>query len=89
MSCEIRWTEEAEAHIARHGVQPSEVEDAAYGRPRLVAPGRAGTRLVLGTSAAGRYLLVVLAEALDGADYCVTARDMTHGERRLFQRKAR
>jgi hypothetical protein len=37
---EILWTEESEAHIARHGVTPSEVEDAIYARPRWVEKGR-------------------------------------------------
>ena len=88
MANEIRWTEDSEEHIGRHGVSPEEVEDAAYARPRLVATGHAGTRLVLGTTSAGRYLFVVLGEAADGSDYCVTARDMTDNERRLFRRKA-
>ncbi len=87
MATEIRWTEESEAHIARHGINAAEVEEAAYTRPRLVAPGREGTRLVFGTTSAGRHLLVVLAEAMDGSDYCVTARDMTSQERRTFRRR--
>ena len=87
MPTEIRWTEESEAHIARHGVEPAEVEEAAYTRPRLIAAGREGTTLVFGTTSAGRHLLVVLAEALDGSDYCVTAREMTMQERRSFRRK--
>jgi hypothetical protein len=63
---EILWTEESEAHIARHGITPGEVEDAIYSRPRWVASGREGTRLVFAQTGAGRCLLVVLAEALDG-----------------------
>ena len=86
---EIRWTEESEAHIARHNVAPGDVEDVLYTRPRLVAPGREETTLVYGTTAEGRFLFVVLAEAMDGRAYVVTARDMTPGERRLFARKGR
>jgi uncharacterized protein len=89
MTHEIRWTEESEAHIARHGIEPAEVEEAAYTRPRLTAPGRDGTRLVFGTTSAGRHLLVVLAQAQDGSDYCVTAREMTTQERRTFRRRTR
>lgn len=88
MAHEIRWTEESEGHIGRHGIEPTEVEEVAYTRPRLVAVGRGGTRLVFGTTSAGRYLLVVLADAIDGSDYCVTARVMTDGERRAFRRRA-
>ncbi|MCL2780051.1 MAG: BrnT family toxin [Actinomycetia bacterium] len=89
MAHEIRWSEEAESHIARHGVDPVEVEVAAYGRPRLVASGRDGTRLIFGTTDSGRHLFAVLAEADGGCDYRVTARDMTDHEKRLFRRRAR
>lgn len=88
MRHEIRWTEESETHIARHGIEATEVEVAAYTGLRFTTPGREGTRLVFGTTNAGRHLLIVLAEGLDGSDYCVTAREMTDSERRLFRRKA-
>jgi uncharacterized DUF497 family protein len=86
---EVMWTEDSEAHIARHGVQPSEVEQVLYSRPRLSTAGRHGTTLVLGTSSEGRHLLVVVAEAADGRDFVVTARDMTDSEKRLFREKGR
>lgn len=86
---EVLWTEESEAHIARHGVTSAEVEQALYGRPRLSVAGRGGTRLVLGTSGTGRYLFVVVAEAADGRDFVVTAREMTDNERRRFHEKGR
>jgi len=40
-------------------------------------------------SAAGRYLLVVVAEGLDGRDFIVTARGMTDNEKRTFRAKGR
>jgi uncharacterized DUF497 family protein len=89
VSREISWSPEREAHIARHGVTPGEVEDVCYSRPRWTATGRAGSTLVYGTTAAGRYLLVVVAEALDGCHLVVTAREMTDSERRTFRRKGR
>lgn len=58
-------------------------------RPRLLLTGREGTRYLFGTTGAGRYLLVVLAEAMDGRDYVVTAREMTDTERQAFRRKGR
>ncbi len=81
------WTEDSEAHITRHGVQPSEVEQVLYTQPRLSTAGRRGTTLVLGTSNDGRHLVVVVSEAADGRDFVVTARDMTDGEKRLFRKK--
>jgi uncharacterized protein len=44
---------------------------------------------VFGTTDTGRYLLVVLAESIDGRTYVVTARDMTNAERQAFRRKGR
>lgn len=66
---EIRWTEDAEEHIAAHAVTPDEVEQLVNSRPRLVLAGRQETEYVFGTTRAGRYLLVVLAETIDGRDY--------------------
>lgn len=86
---DIRWTENAEDHIAAHAVSPDEVEQLVATRPRLVLTGRDGTEYVFGTTTAGRYLLVVLTEAMDGRDYVVTARDMTDAERQTFRRKGR
>jgi hypothetical protein len=65
------------------------VEEAIYTRPRWVAPGAERTTLVFAQTAAGRYLLVVIAEGLDGRDYIVTARDLTANEKRVFRAKGR
>lgn len=43
---EIRWTSESEAHIARHGVMPEEVEQAVNSRPRYEARGREDSTLL-------------------------------------------
>ncbi len=84
---EIRWTEDSEAHIARHNITPYEVEQALYTRPRLAVPGRENTTEVLGITTVGRYLLVVVTEAADGRDYIITARDMSPTEKRTFRAK--
>jgi uncharacterized DUF497 family protein len=81
---EVMWTEDSETHIARHNVSTFEVEQVLYSRPRLAVPGRDDTTEVLGTTDAGRPLLVVVTEASDGRDFVVTARDMTTNERQLF-----
>lgn len=85
----ISWSEEAEDHIARHGVLPEEVQQALYTRPRWIAPGRGETTLVYAMTDAGRYLLVVIAPALDGGVYIVAARRLTDSERRTFRQKGR
>ncbi len=60
-----------------------------YSRPRLIMGGRDDTTLVYGTTNAGKYLLAVLSESMDGRWYVVTSREMTAGERRVFETKGR
>lgn len=86
---EIVWTDVSEEHIAVHGVRPEEVEESINTRPVLAGRGRAGATEVFCTTAAGRALVVVVAPAMDGRWYVVTARDMTDTERRAFRRKGR
>jgi uncharacterized protein len=86
---EIRWTDKSEDHIAAHNVTPGEVEEVLYARPRLVLKGSEEIEYVFGATEAGRYLLVVLADSIDGRAYVVTARDMTDAERQTFRRKGR
>lgn len=86
---ELHWTDHNEAHIARHGVTPQEVRQVLDSDPRIYRDGRENTRQVFGTTYAGRHLVVVLADALDGRDYVVTARDMTSTEKTTFHRKTR
>ena len=84
---EIRWTEDSEAPIARHNINPYEVEQALYTRPRLAVPGREDTTEVLGITITGRHLLIVTTEAADGRDFIITARDMSPTEKRTFRTK--
>jgi uncharacterized protein len=84
---EFQWTDDSEAHIARHGIAPEEVEQTTE-RPFYTMPGRDGT-LLLGQAHSGRYLLVVLSGSGDGRWHVVTARAMTEAERRVFKKKAK
>lgn len=86
---EILWTNASEAHIARHGVRPEEVEDAINTGPILTRRGRNDTTEVFGTTMAGRNLVMIVAPAMNGRWYLVTARDMTDNERLTFRRKGR
>lgn len=86
---EVMWTDESEDHIARHHVTPAEVEEVVNSRPVYYDHGREETTLVYGRTNAGRPLVVVLSEALDGRWYVATARRMTDSEFRTYRRKAR
>ena len=83
----ITWTDKSEEHIARHNVQPYEVEDVLYSKPRLKIRGEGDTMKYFGQTDAGRYLAVLTAPANDGGTYIVTARDMDEAEKKRFQRR--
>jgi hypothetical protein len=85
---EISWTHRSEAHVARHGLTPYEVDEAVRNRPRVIRFHR-GVQMVLCRTSSGRYICVLLAEGEDGRDFVVTARDMTDVEKREYRRKAR
>ncbi len=86
-------------HMARHGVAPEEVHEALENEddPPLWLRGRARGKsslyVVLGRTAAGRYLampgVVFSEEPLKNCFLPVTARDMDDAERRLYGRKPR
>jgi hypothetical protein len=86
---ELAWSDESEAHIARHNVTPSEVEEVVNTRPQWEHPGAEESTLIYGCTKAGRHLLVVLVESADGRWYVATARDLTTTELRTFRRKGR
>ncbi|MFT3900939.1 MAG: hypothetical protein QM728_11945 [Gordonia sp. (in: high G+C Gram-positive bacteria)] len=90
----VLWNENSEDHIARHGVAPSEVEEALFEAPRYIATAPDGAQIVFGQTYAGRYLVIVVADALDptadhGDCFVVTAREQTEREKRTFRRKGR
>lgn len=87
---EFDWDEANVEHIARHGVEPYEVEGA------LLDPGRVARdvrnargevrRAVLGATEAGRVLFVVYT-IRDGRIRSVMGRDATDGEKKAYRRR--
>lgn len=90
MNLAIHWTDASIEHIARHHVDPSEVEEAVE-HPYWTFDGKGGVTVLLGRTYAGRCLTVILADciAVEEAHYVVTAREMTASEKRTFTRKVR
>lgn len=81
------WDDHNIQHIARHDVEPDEVEEMFESKVHLTR-GKDGRYEVLGRSAAGRYLFCVLESGCQGSRVrVITARDMAPKERRLFKRK--
>jgi uncharacterized DUF497 family protein len=76
----------------KHHVETEEVEELFHGRPkfRFVENGhREGEDVyaALGQTGAGRYLMVIFVRTREGRALTLSARDMTPGERRRYERK--
>jgi uncharacterized protein len=85
---EFVWPEDRIDHIARHGVNPEEVEEACFGRSLILRAKSEGENPVyyaLGQTDAGRYLFCVIIHFPDGKGYPITARPMTDNEKRRYQ----
>jgi len=85
---EFVWPDDRIDRIARHGVTPTEVEEACFGKAlvlRTRSRGRNPVYQVLGQTRAGRYLLSVVIGFRDGRGCPVTARPMTDKERQRFK----
>ncbi len=72
-----------EDHVARHGVTQLEAREVVFGDPHIRRT-RQRRLLVVGQTAAGRYLTVVVAHRTSGVYGLVTARDATLQERRAY-----
>jgi uncharacterized protein len=92
---DLYWREDRIDHIARHSVEPAEVEEAVFGDHNgvllRVGPAERNPQETiyryLGRTEAGRHLLVVLLYLGQGVAMPVTARDMTPQERRRFNER--
>lgn len=73
-----------EDHIARHGVTIEEVWDVVFGS-FVVERTRLDRLTLLGQTAGGRYLAVIVAPRDSGIVGLVTARDATGSERRRYR----
>lgn len=82
----FQWDAVNVDHVARHGIEPSDVEAVCRGAA-LILRGREGRYLAYGRTSAGRYLLIVLRSLGGGIARVITARDMTQPERRFYHRR--
>jgi hypothetical protein len=84
---EFIWPQDRVDHIARHSIRPEEVEEACFGRAlvqRAKSSGKNPVYYVLGQTASGRHLFCVVIQFPDGKGFPVTARPVTHKEKRRF-----
>lgn len=86
---ELIWPEDRVRHIARHGVEPHEVEEACFGEAlvqRAKSSGPNPVYYILGQTSSGRHLFCVVIQFPNGKGFPVTARPMTPRERKRYKR---
>jgi uncharacterized DUF497 family protein len=87
---EFDWDDDNIEHIARHGVEPWEAEDAMLDPDRVGASARnvPGERrfAVVGATESGRVLFVVFTRRERGIRV-ITARDANDSEKRRYRRR--
>ena len=83
----LLWDDWNEDHITRHGVSAEEVEEVCANPGRMLRRARGGTYIVFGCTTDGRELVVILVPRGPEPSffYPITARAMTHSERRYFR----
>ena len=79
------WDEWNIEHIARHSVEPEEVEEVCKSK-NLFTKARSGLYRMVGQSDDGRYLTILLAPRVGGSFYPVTARDSDKKEKRRLKK---
>jgi len=81
---DLEWDEDNEEHVARHGVQPDEVENVCFGRHWAIRSSGRNKLALFGQTAGGRYLLVIVERLGSGWYRPITARDMDAREKRHY-----
>jgi hypothetical protein len=85
----LLWDARNKKHIARHNVDPDEVEDVVFGNP-LPDRGETFNRLVLiGETQGERVLEVILQNRGEGLWYPVTAYDAGEEKKAVYRRERR
>ena len=81
--------ESGEAHMADHGVSEQEAREV-LARPLEDRPGREGSRVALGRTAAGRYLRVIyVPDPEPDSVFVITAYDLGPKAKRALRRRRR
>ncbi len=82
------WDEYDLDHIARHGIDPDEAEDAVLDPGRVTFPARRGRVGYIGMTEVGRVLVVIL-DRKKNLWRVVTARDAGPNEKKSYRRRQR
>jgi uncharacterized protein len=86
---QILWDVDSILHIAKHHVEPEEVEEAIFEGDAIVLKGRQGSYILLSQSGSGKYLMIVVAFKMKGRIRVITAREMNRKERIYYRSQAK
>ncbi|MEK7353541.1 MAG: BrnT family toxin [Chloroflexota bacterium] len=85
---ELEWEDQNIEHIARHIVNPQEVEDVCFGLH--ISENAGNERYILsGQTAGGRYLNVVIERVGKGLFRPITAFEMSEDYKRRYRKRLR
>ncbi len=83
---ELEWDDDNIGHIARHNVNPKEVEDICFGLH--ISQKESELRYILsGQTVAGRYLNVVVERIGKGLFKPITAFEMSENYKRSYRKR--
>lgn len=86
----FEWDQHNVEHIARHGVDPEETEEAARDPDRAsISANKKGRSGLIGMSDAGRILVVILDRKNRNTWRVVTARDASANEKKSYRKRNR
>jgi uncharacterized DUF497 family protein len=83
----LDWDEGNITHIARHNIDPQELEEAVFDHPGVWERGRNDRYYLLSRSVSGRYIFAVFAYLKQGFARPVTARDMIETEKHRYEKR--
>ena len=87
-SIEIDWSDWSINHIARHNVEPYEVEEGLFEDTPLVLERQKDRRSILCETWGNRLILIVISYPPEEDKIkIITARDLTEAEKRFYKMK--
>lgn len=81
------WDEWNRDHIAKHHVEPKEVDEICLEKKIVINKSGFLKVRVIGQTDVGRYLAIFLANRGGGNYYPISARDCAPKERKLYKRR--
>jgi uncharacterized DUF497 family protein len=84
---QIEWNNATILHIARHGVEPQEVEEVCFEGNPFILRSRHNRYVTLGQTSSGRYLTIIFVYLGQNKAKIITARAMSESERKFYKRR--